>query len=236
METLRTIWSDVKRTLAQTKDDLDIPDMQGWYWTLVVADRLRMQHIVKMRSGAYLTRFVLPVLTDTAFTSRYYVTLPRSIYDIDLDAAVECLCYWRPSACTPDYERITFFRSDFSRIRSRAMSKYQMPDPAHPYFLREGDRLYLEGVAAGLNNIEAHLYTTLPDVDSVDPDMPLDFPKELIYPLIRALRDMGRFALAMPGEHLTNDGTNRPAGRVAGAPEKTVSVYDPLVNTGDADK
>ena len=56
METLRTITSDVRRTLKQTKDDLEIPEMQLMYWVLVVADRLRMQHIVKRSSGAHLDR------------------------------------------------------------------------------------------------------------------------------------------------------------------------------------
>lgn len=230
METLRIIWADVKRTLHQGKDDLEIPDLQGWYWTLVVADRLRMQHIVKRRSGAYLTRFVLNVVADTAFPSRRYVVLPRSIYDLDLDGGIHELNYIRKECDRPEFARVTFARTDPASYRTRQMSFYQKATPAHPYFWREGDKLYLDGVGL-IDKVEAHLYTTLPDVMDADPDAPLDFPKELIFPLTRALRDMGRFMLSMPGEYLANDGTPRPPTMVAGAPEKTLSVNDPLVST-----
>ena len=233
METLRTIWADIKRDLKQGKDDKEIPDRQGMYWTLVVADRLRMQHITKRSSGAYLTRFVLPVLADLVFTERRYVDLPKSIYDINLDAGVESLCYYKPVQGRPEFALVTFFRTDPSTSRSRNMSHYQKAGLDHPYFWREGGRLYLDGVHNGLKNVEAHLYTTLPDVNDVKPDQPFDFPKELLYPLKRALLDMGRFVLALPGEHLINDGTNRPANQATGDPGKTVSVNDPLVNTNE---
>jgi hypothetical protein len=233
METLRTFCSDLKIDLKQTKDDLEIPDAQLMYWTLVIGDRLRMQHIVKRRSGAYLTRFVLAVQADSTFTERRYVVLPRTIYDIDLDGGVESLCYYKANKDRPEFSLVTFFRTSPSNMRSMNMSTYKKASLTHPYFWREGDRLYLDGVHNSLPNVEAHLYTNLPDINEVDPDAPFDFPKELLYPLKRAILDMGRFALSLPGEHLVNDGTNRPAKEVIGQPGKTVSVNDPLVNSGE---
>lgn len=236
MATLREIWYDIKRDLKQSKDDPEIPDAQGYYWTLVVADRLRMQHIVKRRSGAFLQRFVLQVLVDEVFQHRCYVVLPRSIYDIDLDAGVHELSFYKPAALGPDFGRITFARTSPAGLRSRQWCAYQQSSGEHPWFWREGNRLYLDGIKADLvPYIEAHLYTTLPTLDEVDAlnllDVQLDFPAELIFPLKRAIIDMGRFAMSLPGQYLRNDGTNRPEGRVLGAPEKTLSVNDPLVNS-----
>ena len=238
MDTLRTIWYDVKRILKQSKDDLEIPDAQGMYWTLVIADRLRMQHIVKRRSGAFLTTFVLDVQPDTTWTNRRFVLLPKSIYDLDLDAGIQSLSYFASDSDTPEFRRIELFRTDPSRSRSRNMSVYQAATEMHPYFWREGSRLYLDGVNPDLEKIEAKLLTTLPTIQEVDveglADVALDFPRELVYPLSMALMDQGRFTLALPGQHLVNDGTNRNVNQVAGSPEKRTSVNAPLVATGDA--
>lgn len=237
MESLRTIWYDIKRDLKQNKDDLEIPDAQGYYWTLMVADRLRMQHIVKRRSGAFLTTFVVPVEADLVFTERRYITLPRNVYDLDLDAGIQSLSYFVSDATSPDFKRVEMFRTDPSRLRTRNMSAYQKATATHPYFWREHSRLYFDGVHPDLDKIEAKLLTTLPTLSEVDAenllDEPLDFPVELLFPLKEAIKGMGRFALALPGQYLINDGTNRNTGQVAGVPEKTTSVNDPLVNTGE---
>lgn len=234
METLRTIWSDIKRDLKQGKDDLEIPDKQGWYWCLVVGDRLRMQHIEKRESGAFLTTFVLPVIQDTVFANRRYVELPESIYDYDMDGGVQNMSYYVASSQRPEFTKVDIFRSDPGRLKIWNKSFYQSSTPENPYFWREGPRLYIDP-PPNLDLvpfIEAKLLCNLPDISKVNPDAVFQFPKELIYPLKRAILDMGRFALALPGEHLKNDGTNRPENQTAGAPEKTVSVADPVVNTG----
>lgn len=238
MATLREIWYDIKRDLKQGKDDPEIPDAQGYYWTLVVADRLRMQHIVKRRSGAFLQRYVLPTVQDQVFQHRCYVDLPRNIYDIDLDAGIHELSFYKPNATSPDFGRITFNRTSPAGLRSRQWDVYQKSSGEHPWYWREGNKIYLDGIKQDLvPNIEAHLFTVLPTLDEVDAqnlvDVQLDFPAELIFPLKRAILDMGRFALSIPGQYLRNDGTNRPQERVLGVPEKTVSVNDPVVNTGE---
>ena len=232
MESLRTVWADIARDLKQNGADLEIPDAQGMYWTLIVADRMRLQHIVKRRSGAFLTTFVLPVEQDIIFTNRHYVTLPAAIYDIDLDAGIESLSYFMADSCGPEFRRVVFFRTDPARLRTRSASAYQRPTPEHPYFWREGPRLYLDGQDRDLEMIEAKIYCTLPDINSVDPDAPLDFPKELLVPLKKEILAMGRFALALPGQHLVNDGTNRPAEQVALAPQ-TTSVNNQFNNNAN---
>lgn len=230
METLRTICSDIALDLKQDKDDADIPELQLWYWALIVADRLRMQHIIKRRSGAFLTTFVLPVDRQAPFANRPFVTLPASIYDYDLDAGVESLSYYREDECRPDFIRVNLSRTSPGELRGREMSVYQSSCNGNPKFWREGDRLYLVGVDAELENVEAKLYTTLPDISNVNPDQPLDFPKELILPLKMEILRMGRFVLALPGQYLTNDGTNRPAEQVNLAPQ-TASVNSPVNRT-----
>lgn len=209
METLRTIWADVKRDLKQSNADLEVPDANGMYWCLVVAERLRALHIVKRNSGAFLTTFVLPVQKDTTFSHRLYVELPRSIYDFDLDGAVESISYYVPNACMPEFTEAIGFRTDPSRSRSRFKSTYQRATPERFMWWREHERIYLLGVDPELENVEVKLYANLPDINSIDPDAPLDFPRELIAVLRPEVQKMGRFALSLPGQHLVNDGTNR---------------------------
>ena len=164
METLRTVWYDIKRDLKQNKHDLEIPDAQGMYWTLMVGDRMRMQHIVKRRSGAFLVTFVLDVEQDPIFTDRKFVSLPpnKNIYDLDMDAGVESFSYFLADSTRPEFQRITLFRTDPSRSRSRNMSVYQKASEKHPYFWREGSKFFLDGIHPDLEKIEAKLYTTLP--------------------------------------------------------------------------
>ena len=238
METLRTVWSDIKRDLKQGKDDLEIPNKQGWYWCLVVGDRLRSQHNEKRDSGAFMSTFVLAVEQDTAMANnRLFVTLPESIYDYDLDGGIVSLSYYVADATVPEFTKQDIFRSDPGRLHIANKSTYQRQSSKQPYFIREGSRLYLHGVASIdlVPNLEAKLFCNLPDISKVNPDDPFPFPKELLYPLKRAILDMGRFALALPGEHLKNDGTNRPENQTAGKPEKTVSVADPVANTGSVE-
>jgi hypothetical protein len=233
VETIRTIWNDLKLVLKQLNDDLEIPDLQGQYWTLVAADRLRMLHIVKRRSGAFLSTFVLPLETD-ASNGRRCITLPRSIYDLDKDGGIETLSYWIPSQSGPqlEFKQVTSHRVDPSIIRSITMGGYAAATPEHPYHWREGERIYLDGPGDSLQNIEAKLYCNLPDITSINDylDEPFDFPKELLHVLTMEVMNRGRMALTYPGQYLTNDGTNRPAGQVLGTPEKTTSVNSAVNN------
>ena len=226
METLRTIWSDIKRDLKQNKAALEIPDRQGWYWTLHTADRLRMLHIQKRRSGQFRKTFNVPILQQDG---RVYVELPVDIYDYDRDAGVDSLSYYTTN---PSFRRIELVRIDPSEARMHEMSTYRRPTAENPKFWRDGKRLYMLGVSPSAGNMELMVYPTLPDILTVNPDAGFEFPKELIYVLKRAVIDEGRFALSIPGQYLKNDGTNRPREEALGTPEKTVSVNDPMANTG----
>lgn len=234
METLRDIWADIRRDLKQNKDDLEISDMQGWYWTLAAADRLRMLHLQKRRSGAFRSSFVLPVLTDQVHPNRPYVELPVTIYDLDMDRGVDSVAYYVQNATEPGFALVEGFRIDPSELRMFTMHPLKAPRPDRFYFWREGARLYMAGILASTPFMELKLYTNLPDVRTVNPDLPLDFPKELLYVLKRTVIENGRYALALPGQYLRNDGTNRPRGMALGEPEKTQSVNDPMNNTGVA--
>lgn len=237
METLRTIWYDIRRELKQGKDDPEIPDAQGIYWVIIAADRLRMLHIQKRKSGAFLKRFTAPVIVDTEFINRQYISLPQSIYDFDMDRGIHSIAYYDPSSLRPEQAYITFARIDPASIVTRNMSEYQKARPDHPYFWREEDRVYLDGITIGdVPYVELHLYTNLPDLNELDVDdlvdQPFQFPKELLFNLKQAVLHDGRYTLSLPGEYLVNDGTNRPREQVVGKPEKTISVNDPLMNTG----
>jgi len=237
METLRTIWDDVKLLLKQLKDDLDIPDNQGRYWVLLAADAMRLSHILARNSGAFLTNFALPIARD-ATTGRRYCLLPRSIYDIEKDGGVETLCYYVPNAERQEFARITFFRTDPSRARTMYMNAYGRPTPEHPYFWREGDRLYLDGPGDTVDTLEAWLYTTLPDITQIDSfiDEPFEFPKELLHPLTMHVMNKSRLSLMFPRLEQMNDGSPSPDGAAIGKPEKTASVNDRMANPQQAEE
>ena len=58
---LRTVVDDIATDFKQTFDDKQIQKTQIAYWVLMVADRLRSQHVAKRDSGAFLSTYIIPV-------------------------------------------------------------------------------------------------------------------------------------------------------------------------------
>lgn len=236
METPRTIWYDIRKDAKQASANMEISDAQGIYWVLVAADRLRMLHIAKRRSGAYLSTFVLDVADDAQFADRRYVELGRDIYDYNLDAGIASLSYYLADATRPEFTRIELFRSDPSRMHSRFMSEYEKP-PRQRYFWREGSRLWFDKQSVGplVPKLEAKLYTTLPTIQELDEnnlvDEPLPFPKELLFNLKLYVLDAARRSLSFPGQYLINDGMNRNASMIVGQMGKDTSVNDEMTRS-----
>jgi hypothetical protein len=235
MESLRTIWQDIQLDLKQLSDDLEISDAQGLFWVLIAADRLRMQHIEKRSSGAFLRTFVVTVAADPTFTQRRRMELPKSIYDFDGDRGIESITYFDATATRPEFQRVTFSRTTPARSRTRNMSEYQRAKSSHPYFWREEEWIYLDGIGAAVTQVEVKLFCTLPTIREVDAealaDEPFNFPSELLYVLKRHVLEYGRFSLSIPGQELVNDGSNRNQGQTLGKPEKTTSVNDAMVRS-----
>lgn len=235
---LRHIVNDIEVDLRQIFDDKQIQESQIAYWTLIVADRLRSQHIEKRSSGAFLTTFAeIPVEVsetpgDNLVRYRKYFDLPKCIYDFNNDRGINYITYSVSEDLKYDLPPITqvkFTRTTPGALQSLYMHPGTKPNSENPFFYRSGNRIYLMGVeCVNIKDVEVGLYLNLDPITEINLDEVFDFPQELILVLKKNVLEMGRFALMIPKERI-NDGDDNINPR--GVPtSKIVSVNDP-VNT-----
>jgi hypothetical protein len=229
MPTYRTITDDLLITLKQHFDDREITFAQCLFWVLLAGNRLKMLHISKRESGAFMTTFVVDTQTDPDLNNRMYVTLPWQIFDMDLDAGVDYMAYFIPGE-DRHLTRIQFWRTNPAQARSQSGDPDRAPSPRNPHFYREGYRLYLLGIDVDVTKIEVGLFLTLPDITDVDIDEEMPFPHELMLILQRNVLDIGRWMLAMPATKLNNTGSERNQPMLTSDPGKSVSINDPVLN------
>ena len=217
---LRHIVDDIEVDLKQNFDDQLIIKSQIAYWTIIVANRLKSQHIEKRSSGAFLTTFAeVPVMKsdvpgDNLVRFRYYFDLPGCIYDFDNDRGIAYITYSVDPELPNDLPPITqvkFTRTTPAKLKGLYMNPYTVPDEKNPYYYRSSERIYLMGPECiDIDSVELGLYLTIPPVTKIDLDEVFDFPEELIAILKRQVLDMGRFALMIPKERI-NDGDDTVA-------------------------
>lgn len=239
MTTLNIAVQDCIIDLKQTVDDRDISFAQVAYWWLIIADRLRSQHIAKQglpsqaRSGAFLTTIVLDVQEEAKPRCRKYIEMPGQVYDYAMDGAIDYMTYVDQDRacdnCPPAFSRVLFSRTTPTLAHALYSSTYQAPTKKRPYFYREGNKLILLGVSSTVRLVEVGLFMSLPSLVDVDPDAMLDIPAEHVALIKRHVLDLGRFALTIPGEQLSNDGVGREAPPPQNLP-KMVSVNDPTIS------
>ncbi len=214
--TLRHIAYDIQSDLKQTGDDRDITLPKVVFYVLMVANRLKSQHINKRDSGAFLHTFPdLPIIrptnnsTNDLVKGRAYIHLPKSIYDLETDRGVEYVNYSRDEECRMAFDGVSFTRTFAGRPSERLYkSKYEKPSPKNPYWYRVGDYLGIIGIEnTTASSLEIGIYSTLDPITTIDIDQPFDFPEELLSVLKRQVLDLGRFILMIPSER-TNDGAN----------------------------
>lgn len=232
--TLRHIVDDISKDLKQNFDDKKIQSSQVAYWVTIVADRLRMQHIAKRSSGAFLNTFVdVPIEVSSVnenpnlIKGRKYLKLPGCIYDFDKDEGIDYISYYLEEDCegVPPFTQIIFQRTTPSKARRLYFSPYEEPSAKNPYFYRSGEFIYLLGVeCVPVKKIEIGLFMTLPPITEVKLDDPFDFPPELLAILKRQVLDLGRWSLLIPEERLNDgsDSTNEnrvPTGKIVSVNE-----------------
>lgn len=231
---LRYIIDDIVLDLKQTLDDRLIQRSQIAYWTLLIGNRLKAQHISKRDSGAFLSTFAdIPVEEFTSngkneIKGRKYIKLPKCIYDYDMDGAIEYMSYYieeEQDGCPPPFTDVQFSRTSQSSSRRLYGSIYEKPAPDNPYFYRVGDYLYLLGLEkVDVKFIEIGLYASLDPLTEIDIDAPFDFPDELIAILKRQVVDLGRFSLLIPKERVNDGDDDSKSGAVP--TNKIVSVNE----------
>ena len=232
---LRYIVDDIAKDLKQVFDDKIVQQSQIAYWVLMVANRLKSQHIAKRDSGAYMHTFAkIPILTHPSVSNpdevnnRKYILLPESIYDYNNDGGIEYISYYVEDdrlSCLPPFTRQTFTRTTPSTAQRLYYTEDEKPSPSNPYFYRTGSHLYFLGIEfIDACYVEIGIYNTLDPIDEIDIDSELDFPDELLIILKRQVLDLGRFTLMLPQERV-NDGSDDGARK--GVPtNKLVSVNE----------
>lgn len=229
MATYRTVTDDLLVILKQHFDDREITFAQALWWVILAADRLKMLHIAKRESGAFMTTFVVDTQGDADLNDRRFISLPAQIYDMDLDAGVDYMAYFVQGE-DKHLTRIQFYRTSPAQARSQSGNPDRKPSPRNPHYYREGNRLYLLGVTSDVEKVEIGLFLTLPDITAVDIDQEIPFPAELMLILQRNVMEIGRWALTLPAAKLNNTASERNQPVLPTDPGKTVSVNDPVLN------
>jgi hypothetical protein len=241
---LKHIVQEVHEALQQTIDDAQITEQHVAHWVIMVANRLKMQHISKRDSGAHLHVYSGVPLERNEKTSnpdqvggRYYFKLPDQVFDFDGDGGIHYISY-SPSdddpRCPPRFTKTQMYRTTPSKAQRLYMNPYEEPTPRNPYFYRVHDHVYLLGLeGVNVEAIEVGIFSIIPPVTEVDMDAPIDFPEETIAILQRQVLDLGRFALMMPQEDI-NEGRNR-LGDTNVPSNKISSVEDMRGEEGQSD-
>lgn len=214
--TLRHIAYDIQSDLKQVGDDREVTLPKIVFYILMIANRLKSQHIDKHDSGAFLHSYPdLPIIrptnnsTKNLIKGRAYIFLPKSIYDLEQDRGVEYVNYSIDEDCRQAFDGVSFTRTFAGRPAERlSKSQYEKPSPKNPYWYRVGDYLGIIGIEnTNAKFLEAGIYSTFDPITTIDVDQPFDFPEELLSVLKRQVLDLGRFVLMVPSERI-NDGSN----------------------------
>ena len=237
---LRYVVDDIAKDLKQVSDDKKIEKSQVAYWVMMVANRLKSQHIVKRDSGQHLHTYVgIPVEKVVSSTnpntvkSRKRITLPTAIYDFNKDRGIDYISYWVDDEdCLPEFSNLTFTRTTIKTSTRLYMDGYEKPAPDNPYFYRSGEFVYFLGLEdVNVLEVEVGIYSTFSALTDIDLDAPFDFPEELLNVLKRQVLDLGRFVLQIPEERI-NDGVSDTSKQQVPT-QKLVSVNDEVNKSED---
>lgn len=225
---LRHFIDDISVTLKQTFDDKMIQRSQVAYWTLLVANTLKSQHILKRSSGAFLVPFRREILIDSITGMKYFI-LPTTIYDFNNDRGIDCIYYVSDGSplCPPQFTKQTFTRTTRKISERLYYSRYEVPSPKAPFFYRINERIYTLGIEkVNIKFVDVDLFTALDPLSKIDIDQVLDFPDETMAILRRNVMDLARYSYIFPQDK-TNDGNDSSTDKPVNLP-KTSSVNDQL--------
>lgn len=207
--TLRQAISDIKILIKQTKDDREYTDYQILFWVLMYANRLKVQHLNKRDSGAFLHIYnQVPILKDDI--GRKYIALPASIYDLDRDEGIHYLSYdYTIDECNAPFTSVNFTRTTPKKSQRLYFTEEEKPSPSNPYFYRVASNIYLLGLECiEVSNLEIGLFTSLEVDTDCDIDADFDFPNEL-YPVLQMnVLNVARFGLSIPNDTINTGADN----------------------------
>ena len=241
--TLRYVVDDIAKDLKQTFKDKNILKGQIAYYVMIVANRIKSQHIKKISSGAYVHAFTdIPIEIEPIgsnpndIAGRKRIVLPNATYDYHKDGGIDYLSFWDRDAVAvdciepPEFTNRTFTRTTPKESERLYYDKYERPSPRKPYFYRQGKYLYLLGIEkVDVETLEIGIYSTFDPLTQISLDDPFEFPEELLLILKRQVLDLGRFSLKMP-EDRADDGVDDTNAKGV-SDQKLISVNDPINQT-----
>lgn len=230
---LSVIVDEIRTTIKQTFDDKVVSRAQVAYWTIIVANQLLGQHNAKRSSGAFLSVYVVPVITSdknilpNIIKGRKYIELPSAIFDYDQDGGVEYMAYYNPDEnCKPEYRIKTIQRTSPSTPQWLELVKPTRPSPDNPYFWRAGDIFPIIGIeSVPVKEVEIGIYQTIDPLEKIDINKPFPFPQELMNQLKRQVTDLARFSFLFPADR-ENTGSDETSSQQGKAIPKIVSVNE----------
>ena len=217
--TLRLFVYDLLEDIKQSRSEAKVGEYQMAFNVMLLADRLKKQHIQKMDSGAYLTPFTVDLYPDSTYLKEF--DLPKSIYDYDGDRGIEYIM----TTESYDEDRVKFTRTTAIKARRLYFRDDETPAYDNPYFYLEGNAVKLLGIDdEDVDEVEIGLYTTFNPADiTVDLDAPFEFPQDL-YPILkRQALDLVTWSLQVP-ENKRSD----QVGNTETPPKKFLSVDDAI--------
>lgn len=241
---------DILMTLGMTHDDAVLHRAAAAYNMGIIIDRIKTQRLRKaVVSGAstrgitdMVTTYIVPIASETYLNGRNYFTLPGEILNIPMNGGIEYITYANNSDCDKALIGKPFNLCTPGEVHNLNADAFQRPSPAVPYYYRArlqtatdryDDRVWVLGPGPSVGYLEVGLYLSLGNIETIDPDAPMDLPADLIYLVKRAMLDMSRWLLLVPQQRLRNDGRDFGVKEQPLQPPQGISVNDPLNSTAE---
>lgn len=233
---LQFLIDEIVTDLKQTIDDAEISPVAVGFWIITIANDILGKHINKRDSGAFLTTWTsIPVIEPTitsqtgVVAGRKYITLPSAIFDFDKDGAIDYIAYQSDGSagCPPEFEFVNFERTTPKEARMLTFHPQTKPSPKRPYYYRTGDLMPLLGIEnINVSFVEVGIYSTIKQIDEIDPNAPFPFPEELMGVLRMQLLNLGRLILQVPSQR-DNIGDNPTNNENTAIPTQKIAPVNP---------
>ena len=213
--TYRFLASDILELYNATTDDSELGLTQVIFWINTISNRIRMQHIRKLPTGAHLLIFQSVPISIEPNSKRKFFNLPRSVYDFSHEKGIDYITYQDVTDCKnpPAFTQNTFGATTARDSKRLYMDPYEEPSSVNPYFYRTDDKVFLLGLECidVPKGLEMGLYATIdPNIDGCNLDDEIDLSEELITVLRNEVLALGRFAFIIPNEKI-NEGADQTA-------------------------
>ncbi len=213
--TYRFLASDILEMYNANTDDSELGLAQVVFWINTIANRIRMQHIRKLPTGAHLLIFQNVPISIEPNSNRKFFDLPKSVYDFSHEKGIDYITYQDITDCDnpPAFTQNTFNMTTARDSKRLYFDPYEKPSTVNPYFYRTDAKVFLLGLECidVPKGLEMGLYATIdPNIDGCNLDDEISLSEELITVLRNEVLALGRFAFIIPAEKI-NEGADQTA-------------------------